>query len=114
MEGRMIPNRTGFIATNNTVYIDKDVEARLIYTLDWSEWLDSNDSLATVSFEAAARRNDPTPLIVHSSGIEGNKTYVEISGGQTDKSYTVTAGITTTNGLEDRRSFRVNVLERSL
>lgn len=110
----MIPNRTGFIATNNTVYIDKDVDARLIYTLDWSEWLDSNDTLATASFSAAARRNDPTPLVIHSEGIEGTKTYVELSGGQTDKSYTVTADITTANGLRDRRSFRVNVVERSL
>lgn len=108
-------NRQGFVQTNTGLQIDKDVEAQLIYTFDWSEWLDTGDTLSAVEYSAAARRNDPTPLTIESSGLANSNrwSYVEISGGQSDKTYTVTAKITTTNGLTDRRSFRINCVERS-
>lgn len=108
-------NRQGFVQTNQGLTIDKDVEAQLIYTFDWSEWLDTGDTISSVVYSAAARRNDPTPLTIVSSGTSNanTRTYVEISGGQTDKTYTVTAKITTSNGLTDRRSFLVTVVERS-
>jgi len=43
----------------------------------------------------------------------GTDTYVELSGGQADKTYIVTSKITTANGLVDRRHFRLNVVNRS-
>lgn len=109
----MAINRTGFTQTNTGLEIDKDVLARLTYTFDWSEWLESGDGIDTVAYTAAARRNDPTPVTIHSSGVQGDTTYVEISGGQLSKSYTITALVTTTSGLIDRRSFRLNVVSRS-
>lgn len=107
--------RSGFEQTNQGLWIDKDVEAQLQYTLDWSEWLDAGDSVSVVDYDVAARRNDPTPLTTVSSGIDGTskKTYIELSGGQVDKVYIVTAKVTTANGLVDRRNFRVQVLARS-
>lgn len=105
-------NRTGFELTNVGLQIDKDVEAQLIYTFNWSDWLDTGDSLSTAEYSVAARRNDPTPLTIESEGVQGNSSYVELSGGQTDKTYIVTAKITTANGLIDRRSFRMNVVNR--
>jgi len=108
-------NRTGFFQTNIGLEIDKDVEAQLIYTFDWSSWLDSGDSLSTVEYEVAARRNDPTPIIIEDSGIADSNTdtYVQLSGGQADKTYIVTAKITTSDGVIDRRNFRINVVNRS-
>lgn len=106
-------NRTGFYQTNTDLIIDKDPLAQLIYTLDWVNWLEAGDSLATVIFEAAARRNDPEPIVIESQGSQGTKTYVELSGGQVNKTYIITCAITTTNGLVDRRHFRVNVQDRS-
>lgn len=110
----MAINRTGFQMTNTGLVIDKDTEAQLAYTFDWSQWLTGNDTIDTVTYEVAARRNDPTPVTIEASGKADSNTdtYVELAGGQADKTYIVTCKITTTNGLIDRRSFRVNVLDR--
>jgi len=110
-----IVNRTGFEQTNYALNISKDVVAELTYTFDWSEWLDSGDSIDTVEYTVAARRNDPTPINIINSGTAntGLETYVTLSGGQVDKIYIVTAAIETANGLIDRRNFRVQVENRS-
>ena len=104
---------TGFQQTIQGLTIEKDVEAQLFYTLDWVEWLPQGDSLATADFTVTARANDPDPLVKVSQGIQGTKTYVELSDGQLGKTYTVTCKITTVDGLIDRRNFRVKVLARS-
>lgn len=108
----MAINRTGFEQTSTGLSISKDPEAQLIYTFDWATWLGSTDGLATVSYAVAARRNDPTPPTVVTSGITGKKTYVELSGGQVNKTYIVTCKVTTDDGLVDRRNFRLKVEDR--
>lgn len=109
----MAINRTGFDQTSTGLEIVKDTEAQLIYTFDWSEYLATGDSLSTAVYSVAARRNDPTPVVIESEGITGDKTYVELSGGQDEKIYIVTCKITTTDGITDRRNFRLKVLTRS-
>lgn len=111
----MAINRTGFYQTNTGLEIDKDVEAQLVYTFNWSEWLEEGDTIETVEYSAAARRNDPTPIVIVSSGIADSNTdtYVELSGGQTDKTYIITAKVTTSDGIVDRRNFRVRCVNRS-
>lgn len=111
----MAINRTGFYQSNTGLSIDKDVEAQLIYTFDWSEWLESGDTISSVDYSAAARRNDPTPVTIETQGISDSATdtYVELAGGQANKTYVITAKVTTANGIIDRRSFRLNVVERS-
>lgn len=104
---------TGFVQTIQGLTIVKDTEAQLFYTFDWSEWLPTGDSLSAVTYTITARANDPDPLIKESEGIQGDKTYIELSNGQEGKVYTVTAQITTTEGLIDRRNFRVKVQARS-
>jgi hypothetical protein len=109
----MAINRSGFQATNTGLTIDKDPSAQLTYTLDWVNWLEDSDTVASATWSAAARRNDPTPIAVVSSGISDNtKTYVELSGGQADKTYVITCEMTTSDGLIDRRNFRVNCVNR--
>lgn len=105
--------RSGFTQTLQGLTIDKDVEAKLAYTFDWVDWLPTGDSLSTVDYTITARANDPDPLVKVSQGIQGTRTYVELSDGQLGKVYTVTAKITTNDGLIDRRNFRVKVLNRS-
>jgi hypothetical protein len=104
---------TGFIQTTQGLQIEKDTEAKLVYTLDWVDWLPQGDQLSTVNFTITARANDPDPLTRVSQGIQGTKTYVELRDGQEGKTYIVTAAITTNDGLIDRRYFRVKVLDRS-
>jgi hypothetical protein len=110
----MLPNanRSGFVVTNSSVTIDKDPVARLKYTFDWTDWLEE-DSIVSVEYTAAARRNDPVPIEIEDQGTQGDLTFVELSGGQVNKSYIISATITTANGLIDRREFRVNVVNRS-
>ena len=109
----MAINRTGFEKTSTGLQIVKDVEAQLTYTFQWSDWLESGDSVSAVDYTVAARRNDPTPVTIESSGISGTKTYVELAGGQTDKTYIVTCKVTTNDGLIDRRNFRLKVQNRA-
>lgn len=104
---------TGFYQTIQGLTIEKDPFAELTYTLDWAQWLPTGDSLASAIWTISARVNDPDPLIKVSNGIQGTKTYIELSEGQEGKTYVVTAKVTTTDGLIDRRYFRVKVLNRS-
>lgn len=104
---------TGFYQTVQGLTIEKDTEAVLTYTFDWVDWLPTGDTLSTVNYTITARANDPDPLIRVSQGIQGSKTYVQLSNGQETKTYVVTAAITTADGLIDRRYFRVKVLDRS-
>jgi hypothetical protein len=109
----MAIERSGFTQTIQGLTIEKDTEAQLIYTFDWVDWLPTGDTLSSASYAITARSNDPDPLIRVSQGRAGTKTYVELSNGQEGKTYTVTCSIATTNGLVDRRNFRVKVLARS-
>lgn len=106
-------NRDGFNQTGLGLEIDKDVEANLTYTFDWSDWLSTGDQLASVAYTVNARRNDPAPVVIESQGITGDNTYVQLSAGQTDKTYIVSSKITTNDGAVDRRNFRLNVKTRS-
>jgi hypothetical protein len=105
---------TGYQRDAQGIWIAKDPEAELIYTFDWSQWLPEGQTITAVSYTLQVRANDPAPLVRESQGIQsGTKTYVELSGGQVGKNYTVTAEVTTNNGAIDRRNFRVRVENRS-
>lgn len=107
--------KTGYEKDNQGSWIAKDPQAQLIYSMDWSDWLPQGDILASVTYSLQVRANDPQPLVKESQGLaESNTwTYVELSGGQIGKVYTVTAEITTDSGLTDRRNFRIKVENRS-
>lgn len=106
---------TGFKRDNEGAYIDKDPEAQLVYSIDWTQWLQTGQTITAVTYSENSRVNDTAPLVIESEGISsGTLTYVELSGGAVGKVYTVTAEITTDDGAVDRRNFRVKVLNRSL
>jgi hypothetical protein len=108
-------SQTGYLQDAQGSWISKDPQAQLIYSMDWTEWLMAGDSLASASYALQVRANDPAPLVKESDGFNAGAgiTYVELSGGQVGKVYTITATITTTLGSEDRRSFRVKVENRT-
>lgn len=104
---------SGFELKGNMLTIEKDTEANLSYSFDWSDWLTGTDTLSTVEYSVQARLNDPKPIVIESSGIAIAKTYCFLSGGQLNKSYQVSCKITTVSGLVERRVFTVNVVNRS-
>jgi hypothetical protein len=110
----MTVTTTGFQQDTQGVWISKDPVAELVYVFDWADWLPTGDTISTVAYTLQVRANDPAPLVRVSQGVQsGLRTYVELRGGQVGKVYTVTAQITTVDGIIDRRNFRVKVENRS-
>lgn len=105
---------TGYLRDNQGVFIPKDPQAQLVYVFDWEYWLSQGDSITQVDYALQVRSNDPQPLLRLNQGIQqGQKTFVELSGGAVGKIYTVTADVLTANGSRDRRNFRVKIENRS-
>lgn len=92
----------------------KDPEAKLVYSMDWSEWLADGQNIVSVSYTENSRVNDTAPMVILDQGVisQGSVTYAEISGGAVGKTYIVTADITTDEGSRDRRAFKILVQNR--
>jgi hypothetical protein len=106
--------RTGYEQDQLGSWIDKDPNATLAYSMEWSEWLPQGDTVTAVAYTLQVRANDPAPLTKSAEGVQsGHVTYVTLSGGQVGKIYTVTAQVTTSSSQVDRRSFRVKIDNRS-
>lgn len=106
---------TGYKKDTVGAYIDKDPGARLIYSMDWSEWLPTGDTLSTATYVISTITGDAAPIVKHQEGVEGGTvSFVELSGGTAKEIYTVTATITTTDGNTDKRRFRLKVNDRFL
>ena len=106
---------TGYKRDNEGLYIDKDPEAVLIYTFDWSNWLASGESITTSNWSIDAITGDTDPLTVDSSIIHNNgkQTIITLSGGTEGKIYTVYNTIVTDESETERKFFRVPVKKRS-
>lgn len=104
---------TGYQQDTDGVFIEKDTEAKLTYSMSWAEWLPTGVSISSVTYSHNSRANDADPIIIHSSGVSaGNLTYAVISGGTSNRVYQITAAITLDNGQTDRRAFKIKVLAR--
>jgi hypothetical protein len=105
---------TGYKQDTEGAWIAKDRLAKLTYSMDWSEWLSTGVTIASVSYALTNPTYNPTPMTIVSSGVSGGDlTYVVLDAGTKGKIYTVTATITLDNGQTDRRAFRVKVEDRS-
>jgi hypothetical protein len=104
---------TGYYQDKEGSWIAKDPQATLTYTMEWEDWLPTGTSITSVDYTHNSRANDAAPLVFSTEGIQGTKTYVTISGGTRNRVYTVTAQIVLDNDLQDRRSFRIKVEDRS-
>ena len=106
---------TGYKKDTVGAYIDKDPGARLIYSMDWSEWLPVGDTLSSATYAISTITGDAAPIVRQSQGVSGTTiSYVELSGGTAGEIYTITATITTANGNTDKRRFRLKVNNRYL
>ena len=108
--------QTGFRQDNLGSYIDKDPEATLVYSLDWTNWLEPGDLIANSQMTVSTITGDAAPVTISTQGVQinDNVTYVELSGGSTGNVYTVTNTITTANLSVDVRRFRLKVVQRYL
>lgn len=84
----------------------KDPDATLDYTVDWSDWLDTGETISSSSFSV------PSGITKASESNTTTSATVWLSGGTKWTTYTVTNEVTTTAGRTDQRSFDVRVVER--
>lgn len=83
----------------------KDPSAVLDYTIDWSDWLDT-DTISTSSWTVPSG-------ITQSAETETTTTAtVWLSGGTADNVYEVTNTITTAAGRTDQRTLIIHVVDK--
>ena len=105
---------TGYRADRDGAYIDKDTEAVLDYSVDWTTWMPSGDSINTSTWSIAAISGDTDALTVDSSAKTSYVATAVLSGGTDGNIYTVSNTIATVNNITERRHFRVSVKARSV
>ena len=105
---------TGFRAERDGAFIDKDPEATLDYSLDWSTWMPSGDSVNTSSWAVTSPAGDSDPIVVSSNSKSNDICTAVLTGGTAGNSYTITNTIATVNNIGDRRNFRIFVKNRSV
>lgn len=103
---------TGFKTDHSGNYINKDPDAYLDYSVDWSDWLVGNDTIASSAWTISTVSGDTAPLATDNDLSTTTKATIWLSGGTTGYIYTVTNEITTASGLIDDRSFRIFVREK--
>jgi len=108
--------QTGFRQDHLGSYIDKDPGAVLTYSIDWSDWMPENDTIANSVMTVSTVTGDPSPMRVIESSFQANTAIAlaELDRGSAGNVYTVTNTITTTDGAVDVRRFRVKVVQRFL
>ncbi len=85
----------------------KDPQADLDYSIDWSQWLKTGDSISASTWAVAGG------VSLHDSGIVGgNLTVVWVNGGTIGKTAIVTNHVVTANGRIDDRSIQFVVQQR--
>lgn len=105
---------TGFQQDRVGHFIEKDPYAVLDYSLDWTNWMPSGDTISAITITAETIAGDSAPLAVDSSTNTDFIATANISGGTVGNIYNVEYKITTTNGLKDSRNFRIKVVERQI
>ena len=88
-----------------TIY-PKDPDAVLDYGFDWSNWLQADETISVSTWTVA------TGLTKDSDSKTTTETKIWFSGGTAGTTYLVTNHITTSDGREDDRSFRIRVVNR--
>jgi len=104
---------TGFKQDHLGTYIDKDPFAILDYTLDWTNWLPTGDTISSHTVTVQTIAGDATPLAKNSSVNTTTLCTAIISGGTAGRIYNVEYKIVTANAKQDSRNIRIKVLERS-
>lgn len=113
-------NLTGFKRDNNGLYVEKDKDANVQYGLDFTDYLNSGDSVSSATVTISTISGDATPLafptnaatdVLITGGVLVN---IRLEGGSNGNIYTIKCVITTSQGDTDARSFRIVVKEKVL
>lgn len=84
----------------------QDPDEVLDYTLDWSEWLASGDTITDVT------ATPESGIVVDSTSFTVNSTTVWVSGGTAGSKYGISVHVTTNGGREGDRTIGIEVKEK--
>jgi hypothetical protein len=84
----------------------KDPDDELDYVFDWSDWLETGETLTTCTWST------PTGITQDDDDIGATTATVWLSGGTVGETYTVGCLVTTSMGRSCERSCRILVAER--
>lgn len=96
-------------ASDKKFVVNKDPQATLDYTWDWTEYLTAiSDTISTASITV------DSGIVVQTQTITGNnrKVVAFISGGELGRQHVATCKIVTTGGRTDERSIYFNIVNR--
>ena len=108
---------SGYKTDRVGAYIEKDPDAKLDYTIDWSNWIVGGDTIANSHWIVSTIDSDPNPMSEWTSNVltaVDSRTTVYLQGGSVGNVYTITNRITTGNQLVEDRFFRIFVKQRTL
>ena len=88
----------------------KDPDARVDFSIDWSDWLGS-DTISASSWTYSGP-SSPSGMVEESESNSTTATTVEVSGGTANRDYYATNRITTAAGLTDERTILIRVRNR--
>lgn len=107
-------NYTGYKSDRQGLYIEKDSESTLDYSIDWSEWLPAGITIANSSWSIAADADDTDPVTRNTDVFTDTKTTITVAGGTVNEVYRLFNTVTLSSGLVERRSFRILVTQREV
>ena len=113
-------NLTGFKRDNDGLYIEKDPDSNIQYALDFTDYLNSGDTVTSALVTISTVSGDASPLAFPTNAatdvyiVGGNLVNIRVENGSNGNIYTVKCVITTTLGDTDARSFRIVVKEKVL
>lgn len=85
----------------------KDPNANLDYGFDWSDWMESGDTI-----EASEWLFSVAGLVAGDEAFGDDATSIWIAGGTDGMEYLVTNRITTQDGRIEDRTFQISVVQR--
>jgi hypothetical protein len=113
-------NLTGYKRDNQGAYIEKHPDANIEYGVDWTDYLNSGDNVATATVTIESITGDSAPLafptdaatdvIITGGAVVG----IRLEGGTTGNVYNVDCKVVTANGDTDSRRFRIVIGEKHL
>lgn len=112
-------NLTGFKRDNQGAFIEKHPSANIQYAVDFTDYLNSGDSIASATVTLESISGDAAPLAFPTSAvtdttISGAVVSARLNGGTSGNVYNVDVQITTSGGDTDVRRFRIVVGEKHI
>lgn len=105
---------TGYKSDRQGLYIEKDSDSKLDYSINWSEWLPSGDTVVNSSWAISFDADDTDPITRVTDGFTETLTTITVSGGTPGEVYRLFNTVTLSSGLVERRNFRILVTLREV